>query len=371
MNDKVQHERYHRQVLLRQFGTEGQQKLLDARVLMIGAGGLGCPVLQYLAAAGVGHIGIVDGDVVAMSNLHRQVLYTEKDIGGLKAEKARHRLLEMNPDIEITTYPVLLSSANAPEIFADYEIIIDGTDNFASRYMINDACVLLDKILVYGAISQFEGQVAVFHHPSGKPPVNYRDLFPVPPAEDEVLNCAEAGVIGVLPGIIGTMMANEVIKLIAGIGQPLIHQLFTYNALNNQTYTLGLNAAPGTRLLIPKDIETFRQTNYQWLCRPASVAFEIDSVRFGELMEIPGTLVIDVRETGEIPEVTAFLHQRIPLSVFRERMPEIAAETVLLFCQSGKRSLRAAQQLADVFGTSKTIYSLRGGIIHYEHHTQT
>jgi molybdopterin/thiamine biosynthesis adenylyltransferase/rhodanese-related sulfurtransferase len=371
MDPKANSERYQRQVLLRQFGLAGQQKLLQARVLMIGAGGLGCPVLQYFSAAGVGHIGIVDGDVVSISNLHRQVLYTEQDIGRLKAEIARKRLLEMNPDIQVTIHPIYISPENALEILREYEIIIDGTDNFATRYMINDACILLDKILVYGAIAQFEGQVAIFNHSSSVPAVNYRDLFPHPPSEGELLNCAEAGVLGVLPGIIGTMMANETIKLIAGIGKPLIHQVLTYNALTNATYTIGLQAAPGTRALIPKDAATFRETNYEWLCRPIGVLFEIDGDRFRELLESRGVVAIDVRETGEIPEVTAFLHQHIPLSVFKDRMAEITADTVLLFCQSGRRSLQAAQQLADYFGSSKSIYSLQGGILQYEYNKET
>ena len=218
---------------------------------MIGAGGLGCPVLQYLAAAGTGTLGIVDDDVVALNNLHRQVLYSVKDIGSSKAETAARILSQLNPEIKIIPYNKRLTTENALGLINEFDIIIDGTDNFSTRYMINDACVLLDKPLVYGAISQFEGQASVFNYSSkqNQEKINYRDIFPNPPKEDEVLNCAEAGVLGVLPGIIGTMMANETIKMITGMGEVLAGQLFTYNALNNQVYILNLSAAKETRSL--------------------------------------------------------------------------------------------------------------------------
>ncbi len=252
MNDQNLYERYHRQIILPEFGEEGQQKLFLAKVLVIGAGGLGCPALQYLTAAGIGTIGIVDDDTVALNNLHRQVLYSVNDIGLSKAERATKILQQLNPEIKIVAYNERLHNQNALTLFDEYDIIIDGTDNFSTRYMINDACVLLNKPLVYGAISQFEGQVSVFKN-GKEDDVNYRDIFPDPPKEGEVLNCAEAGVLGVLPGIIGTMMANETIKLITGIGEPLVNQLFTYNALNNQVYQLSLSSRRETRSLIPKD----------------------------------------------------------------------------------------------------------------------
>ena len=238
MDKKELYERYQRQIILPEFGEEGQQKLLKAKVLVIGAGGLSCPVLQYLTAAGTGTIGIVDDDVVALNNLHRQVLYSVGDIGSSKAERARHILHQLNPEIKILPYNERLTVQNALILFDEFDIIIDGTDNFSTRYMINDACVLMNKPLVYGAISQFEGQVSVFNfrQTENEEAVNYRDIFPDPPKEGEVLNCAEAGVLGALPGIIGTMMANETIKLITGIGEPLANQLLTYNALNNQVY---------------------------------------------------------------------------------------------------------------------------------------
>lgn len=362
MLDPSNNERYHRQVILKQFGAEGQNKLLNARVLVIGAGGLGCPVLQYLAAAGVGHIGIVDHDVVSLTNLHRQVLYTENDIGFLKAERAKERLGQMNSGIRITALPVRITTENAPGLLCDFDIIIDGTDNFATRYLINDICVLLKKTLVYGAISQFEGQVAVFNHPSNVLTVNYRDLFPYPPAEDEVQNCAEAGVLGVLPGFIGAMMASETIKLITGIGKPLVNQLFTCNLLTNQNYTIRLQPTALSATLVPADVPAFRQTNYEWLCRPAAMRFEIGPERFYELLQKPETLAIDVREPEEIPQIDAFLHRRIPMGQLSDGLNNIAASTILLFCQSGKRSLKAARELSERFGTDKVFYSLRGGV---------
>src|SRR6266498_5008512 len=244
MDKKELYERYQRQIILPEFGEEGQQKLLKAKVLVIGAGGLGCPILQYLAAAGIGIIGIMDDDVVALNNLHRQVLYSVNDIGSSKADRAANILSQLNPKIKIIPYNERLTVQNALSLFNEFDIIIDDTDNFSTRYMINDACVLMNKPLVYGAISRFEGQVAVFNCKTDNEitTVNYRDLFPNPPREDEVLNCAEAGVLGVLAGIIGAMMANETIKLITGIGVSLTNQLLTYNALNNRVYLLTLPA---------------------------------------------------------------------------------------------------------------------------------
>ncbi|WP_276503215.1 HesA/MoeB/ThiF family protein [Terrimonas pollutisoli] len=362
-------ERYQRQVLLKEFGEAGQQKLLGAKVVVIGAGGLGCPVLQYLVAAGVGTIGIVDDDTVSLTNLHRQPLYTVKDIGLSKAELAASGLRQLNPDINIITYNQRLTVENALDILESFDIIVDGTDNFSTRYMINDACVLLDKPLVYGAISQFEGQVAVFSPrplKGGIGGVNYRDLFPIPPKEDEVLNCAQAGVLGVLPGIIGTMMANETIKLITGMGEVLINQLFTYNALNNQVYKWKLTAGENTASLIPADEDAFKKMNYAWLCGSATEVPEIDSNEFDELRENKAVDIIDVRELDELPEVNEFYHLRIPLKQIGESTPAIEAETVVVFCQSGMRSKKAVTLLSGIFGDTKKIYSLKGGIVNWK-----
>lgn len=360
-------ERYQRQIILKGFGETGQQKLLQSKVLVIGAGGLGCPVLQYLTAAGVGTIGIADDDVVSISNLHRQPLYTTFDIGFSKAEKAKHLLTRLNPDINIIAYNERLTSKNALSIIEKFDIIIDGTDNFSSRYMINDACVLLNKPLIYGAVSQFEGQVAVFNaqNKSIAKGVNYRDLFPVPPKDGEILNCAEGGVLGILPGIIGTMQANETIKLITDIGKPLVNTMLTYNALNNQFYEISLITKEDTRLLIPATKEEFEQTDYEWLCGFRNQAFEIGIDRFNELCRTDETSIIDVRELDELPRINGFDYTKIPWSKFREEIPFIKGETIVVFCQSGKRSLQAALLLADAFGNAKKIYSLQGGILNW------
>jgi len=366
-SDTTSYERYQRQTILKEFGISGQQKLLQSKVLVIGAGGLGCPALQYLAAAGTGHIGIADGDVISITNLHRQVLYSTFDIGFSKAEKAKHILTRLNPDITIVAYKEQLTPQNALEIIEGYDIVIDGTDNFASRYMINDACVLLNKPLVYGAVSKFEGQVAIFNYPdvNGAESANYRDLFPQPPSENEVLSCAEAGVLGILPGIIGTMQANETIKLITGMGKPLINSILTYNALNNRIYEMSLLARKETRSLIPADAICFKQMDYGWFCSPLATRFEIDNAGFEDLLKEENTDIIDVRNPDELPIPSGFNYTRIPLGQLREKMSAITGDTIVVFCQSGTRSLQAAQWLSDKFGKTKKIYSLQGGILNW------
>ncbi len=370
MNKNILYDRYQRQIILKNFGEAAQQKLLQAKVLVIGAGGLGCPALQYLAAAGIGTIGIVDDDMVALSNLHRQILFTVNDIGLPKATCAAAVLQNINPEINIIAYTERLTAENAFSIMALYDIIIDGTDNFASRYLINDACVLLNKSLVYGAVSQYEGQVAIFNCKKNETDesVNYRDLFPQPPKENEILNCEEAGVLGVLPGIIGTMQANETIKLITGIGKPLINCLLTYNALNNQMYELELSANPATRALIPDNKTAFEQTDYDWLCNAAKDTQEIDAVFFDGLLPLKNLNVIDVRELYELPAITAFAHQKIPLQLLAQNLSLINGDVVVTICQSGKRSLQAAKQLTTIFGKTKKIYSLQGGISQWQQH---
>ncbi|MEO6355601.1 MAG: HesA/MoeB/ThiF family protein [Ferruginibacter sp.] len=368
MNSQL-YERYQRQIILPELGEQGQQKLLQAKVLVIGAGGLGCPVLQYLAAAGVGTIGIVDDDVVALNNLHRQVLYSVADIGSSKAETAKGVLSGLNPDINIIAHNTRLTTENALGLMNAFDMIVDGTDNFATRYMINDACVLLDKPLVYGAISQFEGQVAVFNYSTKKndEKINYRDIFPNPPKEGEVLNCAETGVLGVLPGIIGSFMANETIKMITGIGELLAGQLLIYNALNNQVYTMKLSAGNNTRSLIPGDKEAFLKADYNWLCAAPHAELEIDANTFNDMLDKEKTAnIIDVREPGEMPVVTEFATIKIPLGQLNKQTDLIQSDTVILFCQSGKRSLQAAQTLSGIFGNTKKIYSLKGGIVQWK-----
>jgi len=370
MDKKESYDRYQRQVILPGFGQEGQQKLFNGRVLVIGAGGLGCPVLQYLTAAGIGTIGIVDDDVVALNNLHRQVLYSVNDIGLSKAERAGNILRQLNSGIKVISYNERLTVQNALVLFDDFDIIIDGTDNFATRYMINDACVLMKKPLVYGAVSQFEGQISVFRNENDDD-VNYRDIFPDPPKESEVLNCAEAGVLGVMTGIIGTMMANETIKLIVGIGEPLVNQLLTYSALSNEVYQFSLSAKKETRSLVPATKTDFLKTDYVWLCSSPIANEEIDTESFNDFMEKENVDVIDVRELHELPEANEFPHIKIPLAQLANNTGQITSDTVITFCQTGNRSLHAARILKNIFGEKKKIYSLRGGILKWKKQKQT
>ncbi|MEO5684500.1 MAG: HesA/MoeB/ThiF family protein [Chitinophagaceae bacterium] len=364
MKDTISYERYERQLALKEFGEAGQQKLLQAKVLMIGAGGLGCAVLPYLAAAGIGQIGIVDDDTVALNNLHRQVLYNVHDIGLPKAQQAASVLRQLNPDISIRAFTERLTVTNALSMMKEYDVIVDGTDNFSTRYMINDACVLLNKPLVYGAVSKFEGQVAIFNCTGNdnQPPVNYRDLFPQPPGPGEVFNCAETGVLGVLPGIIGGMQASETIKLVTGIGVPLVNKIITYNALTNQLFELQITAGAATGDLIPATMAAFEQTDYDWLCGIVANNFEIDASTFDKLRANNDVLLIDVREPGEMPLIDEFAHKQIPLGIMAQEWPETESETIIVFCQSGKRSLQAAKLLAGHWGNRKKIYSLAGGI---------
>jgi len=368
MNIDKLYKRYQRQILLKEFGIAAQKKLMHVKVLVVGAGGLGCPVLQYLAAAGVGTIGIVDSDVISLTNLHRQVLFTMDDIGLSKAEIAARKLKALNDEINIIPYNIQLTNENALGVIKEYDIVVDGTDNFSSRYIINDACVLLNKPLIYGAISKFEGQVAVLNVKDklNIRAVNYRDLFPVPPKEDEVLNCAEAGVLGVLPGLIGTMQANETIKLITGIGEPLINKMLTYNALNNSSYEFNLSVNEEAQVFIPKDEEAFLKMNYELLCASEiNNSFEIDEIQFDGFIKDDKVMIIDVREKDESPFIKEFEHIQISLGDLMKKQKLIEKNKVVVFCQSGKRSLQAVQLLNELF-SDKKVYSLKGGIVEWK-----
>ena len=362
MIDPQFQERYHRQLILKGFGPEAQKKLTNANVLVIGAGGLGCPILQYLAAAGIGHLGIADADVVSLSNLPRQILFTTADVGNLKAESAKNKLLQLNPYIKITVYAEYFKQEQCLEHFKNYDIIVDASDNFASRYLINDACVLMQKPLVLGAVSQFEGQVAVLNYQSlnNLRPINYRDIFPTPPQANEVQNCSEAGILGVLPGIIGTMQATEVIKLITGIGQPLIDQLLIYNALNHKILTIKLQ--PNLQIKTPETTEDFIQTNYEWLCNYNETAnLEIDSTKISELLFSNDVILIDIREKDETPKIHQWQHLSIPLSNLETSINELKFGKILFICQSGTRSLQAALTMSNKY-PNKTFLSIKGGI---------
>lgn len=358
--------RYQRQMLLKNFGRSGQQKLAGAKVLVVGAGGLGCPVIQYLCAAGVGTIGIVDHDVVELSNLQRQILYTVSDIGQLKADCAASRMRQLNPDIEIIAYPLQLTNQNAALILSKFDLVIDGSDNFPTRYMINDACVLLNIPLVYGALYENEGQVAIFNIPAadGKS-INYRDLFPEPPKPGEVLNCAEAGVLGVLPGIIGTMQAAEAIKLISGLGIPLVNKMLIYNAYSNLSYQIDLSPDEQAHASLPADLDSFMQIDYNWFCGISPTGgkvIEIEGEEFKEWINDDAYTIIDVREMGESPEPDGFQYTKIPLSLIRKKIPTLVKNKIMLFCLSGTRSVIAGEILQEVY-PEKEFYSLKGGIL--------
>jgi adenylyltransferase/sulfurtransferase len=314
-----------------------------------------------LAAAGVGTLGVADDDVVSLNNLHRQVLFSTYDVGKLKVEAASEKMHLLNPEVRVISFPKKLTNQNAIEILKDFDIVIDGTDNFPSKYMINDACVMLDKPLIYGSVSKFEGQVAVFNLPDAEgKKCNYRDLFPQPPHE-RIFSCAEEGVLGTTTGIIGSMQANEVIKIIAGIGKPLINQLMIFNSLTNESFILEVSKNRKDYYL-PANEEEFKKMNYDWFCPANFNVEEIDQFRFNELLNEKDVTFIDVRELDEKPEVD-FDHQRIPLGELNDKLKNVTTKQIVCFCQTGKRSVEAAKILSEKFGESKKIYSLKGGVL--------
>jgi sulfur-carrier protein adenylyltransferase/sulfurtransferase len=355
--------RYQRQIILPQLGLEGQQRLQSAKVLVVGAGGLGCPALLYLAAAGVGTLGIVDHDRVSESNLHRQVLYGQNDIGQKKAAIAQQKILAQNPDIQCIAHDLMLHAGNVCNLLESYDLVLDGTDNFDTRYLLNDACVLLGKPLVYGAIARFEGQIAVFNlaMPDGSRSANYRDLFPAPPPPGTVQNCAEAGVIGVLPGIIGTLQATEVIKVITGIGKPLANALHTYDVLQNGSYTLKIAPRPETAALIPATRTELENKDYGSYCttQPSSGMLVTAQQLLQWLQEGQSVQVIDIRALHEEPPFDLCAHERWPMQTLEER--HFKAEVVVFVCQTGKRSGVAAATWNER-DTSGRFFSLEGGV---------
>ncbi len=369
---KEELERYSRHLILPSFNIEGQRKLKHARVLVVGSGGLGSPLLLYLAAAGVGTIGIVDFDRVDETNLQRQVLFTVDDVGRKKTSAARDRIQALNPHIEIKTYDTRLSSDNALEIIEGYDVVADGTDNFPTRYLVNDACVLLDIPNVYASIYRFEGQLSVFNFidSEGNRGPNYRDLFPTPPPPELVPSCAEGGVLGVLPGMLGTMQANEVIKVAAGIGEPLSGTLLTLDALTFETNTYQLipnTDRPPIEELI--DYEQFcgvtptedRDSDHE----------EIKEITAESLAswnrEERDYQLIDVREAYEY-EISNLGADLIPLENIEEESDRIAQDKpVVIHCRSGQRSAEAIERLQDRYGHDN-LYNLKGGILAYAEH---
>ena len=359
--------RYSRHLLMPEVGLEGQQKLKAASVLVIGTGGLGSPVSLYLAAAGVGHIGLVDYDVVDFSNLQRQVIHGTSTLNQQKVESARDRMLDLNPDIHVETYNEPFTSANARQIAEKYDLIIDGTDNFPTRYLSNDLCVLTGKPNIYGSIFRFEGQVSVFDARRGP---CYRCLFPEPPPPGMVPSCAEGGVFGVLPGTVGTLQATEAIKIILDIGEPLIGRLLLYNALDMTFEYVKLRKNPKCKVCGP-EAEVTELIDYEAFCGVPSHDHEVGAVGGGwditaqelaEKLETGGQLrLLDVREPHEL-QISQFDNATlIPLGQLASRLSELdSAEEMVVFCKAGTRSARALELL--VSAGFRKVKNLKGGI---------
>lgn len=358
--------RYNRHIIIPEFGIEAQKKLKAAKVLVIGSGGLGSPLLLYLAAAGVGTLGIVDLDVVDDSNLQRQVLFGVQDIGTPKVEAAKIRLKQLNPHIKIKTYNTQFTSKNALEIIRDYDVVADGTDNFPTRYLVNDASVLAGIPNVYASIFQFEGQVSVFNYTdkNGTKGPNYRDLYPTPPDPGLIPNCAEGGVLGVLPGIIGSLQANEVIKVITGVGEPLSGRFFVFDALTFETRTLKITKRANST-------EIKELIDYEQFCGISAIEKPVKEISTLELENWISNgedfQIIDVRETSEYEQINIGAHL-IPLGEVIARNHEIEREKkVVIHCRSGARSAKAIRQLEEI--GFDNLYNLKGGILAIEQET--
>jgi adenylyltransferase/sulfurtransferase len=358
--------RYSRHLIMPEVGMEGQLKLKGARVLLIGTGGLGAPLGLYLTAAGVGHIGLVDFDVVDFTNLQRQVTFGTSDVGKPKTEAARARLANLNPDVQITTYETKLTSANALELFKDYDVVVDGTDNFPTRYLVNDACILLGKPNVYGSIFRFEGQVTVFGMPDGP---CYRCLYPEPPPPGLVPSCAEGGVLGVLPGIVGSLQALEAIKLIINKGESLEGRLVLFDALAMKFRELKLRKNPHCPMC-GSDRKIHELIDYNEFCGIRGEEEPDSDLHVPEITprELKVKLdrgehvfILDVREPHEY-QICNLSGHLIPLGELPRRVHELdSAHEIVAHCKSGKRSAQAVDFLRRA-GFRK-IYNLRGGIL--------
>ena len=357
-------QRYSRQVLLAGFGLDGQRRLLRSGVLVVGAGGLGCSALAYLAGAGVGRIGIIDPDRVSLENLHRQVLFDMHDIGAPKASAAARRLRAMNPDIEVLEYPFALTNRGCLELLPSYDLVLDCTDNFPTRFMVNDACVLIGKPLVSAAVSRFEGQLSVFNLAvaEGGRPVHYRDLLPEAPPEGSVANCSEEGILGVLPGMLGSMQAAEAIKILTGVGEPLAGRLLNYSMMDNRFFEVVVSISQKEFRDMPSDTAGFLKKDYGTTCRAPEMDREIDVAELERWVGMADTLLVDIREEGELPALTDVDHLRIPLSILDREWDRLRADRIVLLCQSGSRSLTALRRLTETDARHAEAYSLRGGV---------
>ncbi len=363
--------RYSRHLILPDVGVAGQQKLKAARVLLIGAGGLGSPAALYLAAAGVGTLGLVDFDNVDVTNLQRQILHGTKDVGRPKLVSARERIADVNPHVRLETYETALTSKNALDILSGYDIVVDGTDNFATRYLVNDACVLLGKPNVYGSIFRFEGQASVFALPDGGGPC-YRCLFPEPPPPGLVPSCAEGGVLGVLPGLVGTIQATEAIKLILGVGEPLAGRLLLVDTLAMQFRTVRVRKDPACPACGTREIREL--IDYEQFCgvraaeaEPRALAGFVDITPrelAGRLARGEDLELIDVREQFEWDIARIPGARLVPLAT----LPEVSetldhGREIVVYCKGGSRSRAAASHLTDA-GFAR-VANLTGGILRW------
>ena len=346
-----QYTRYSRHLILPEIGIDGQKALCSAKVLVIGAGGLGSPVCLYLAAAGVGTLGIVDFDEVDLTNLQRQLLHTSQSIGELKVDSAEKSLRAINPDVTVSKHPERLTSDNALELLADYDIVIDGTDNFPTRYLLNDACVFLRKPLIYGSIYRFEGQTTVFDARRGP---CYRCLYPEPPDPSEVPSCAEGGVLGVLPGLIGSIQATECIKLIVGQGKPLIGRLIIYNALEMKFREIKFKKS--AQCPVCGENPSIRElTDYEEFCgvyedeEPARGIPQIEvSDLKGKLDRGEDLLLLDVRQAGEVAFASIEGSINVPMAELKSNLSQLNPHRhrpIVVICRDGKRSQKACELL--------------------------
>lgn len=360
--------RYNRHIIIPGFGMEAQTKLKHAKVLVIGSGGLGSPVLLYLAAAGIGTLGIVDFDVVDDSNLQRQVLFGVESVGKPKVEAARARLIALNPHLDIRLHNTHINSSNALDIIRDYDVVADGTDNFPTRYLVNDACVLLNKPNVYASIFQFDGQVSAFNYvdAKGNRGPNYRDLYPTPPPPGLVPSCAEGGVLGVLPGIIGSLQALEVIKVITGVGETLSGRFYTFDALQFESNTFRIKKRANNP--ISGDNPTITALiDYEQFCGMKAIEEKpMKEITAKELydLQVKGEpiQIIDVREPHEY-EIANIGGELIPLSTVADNADQISRDKkVIVHCKVGGRSAKAIKELEEKFGFTN-LYNLKGGIL--------
>ena len=357
--------RYSRHLIMPEVALEGQKQLKAAKVLTVGTGGLGSPLALYLAAAGVGTIGIVDFDVVDESNLQRQIIHGTSDVGRPKVQSAYEKLKDINPNVEVRVHEEALTSENALQIFADYDVIVDGTDNFPTRYLVNDACVLLNKPNVYGSIFRFEGEASVFYAEEGP---CYRCLYPEPPPPGLVPSCAEGGVLGILPGAIGTIQATETAKLILGIGEPLIGRLLLYDALGMSFREMKLRKDPNCPVCGENPTVT-ELIDYQEFCgipqaNAAEETNEVPEITVGELKQKMDhgeeINVLDVREPHEY-EVANLGVRLIPLGELPQRLIELDQdEYFVVHCKTGGRSAKAVKLLQDA--GFRNVYNVKGGI---------